>query len=287
MPATVGWRRPALLLPADWREWGETDAPGRACDELRMSGAAITRRASGPSAASPATSTNPCDWLAARLRLQQELAADAWRARFAGGNEPYLQTLARLALRRDDRPAAWPARAFFPIRGTLIRRIEMLRDAKTTADLNPKRRILVLTLAPSPPPGCSWRACAAAGSSAGPGPGEAEAGTGRQARGGRRSIRPEPGSCRRLHGRGRPPGEPGGTARFPKVGRTARPREPARPATRHRSREGSRKSRSSCSARRMPHGPRARRRRLHSRWSSAPLPPRTRSRWPGPWSHGL
>jgi hypothetical protein len=66
-------------------------------------------------------------WLVGRLRLQQELAADEWGAHLAGSRKLYIATLARMALRQDVRPAAWPARSFFPFRGTFLRRIEMLR----------------------------------------------------------------------------------------------------------------------------------------------------------------
>ena len=66
--------------------------------------------------------------MAGRLQLQQELAADAVGARFAGGRASYLLALSRLALRQDGRSPCWPARAFLPARGTLIRRIAMLRD---------------------------------------------------------------------------------------------------------------------------------------------------------------
>jgi hypothetical protein len=69
-------------------------------------------------------------WLCGRLRLEQELAADAAAARFAGGRQAYLTTLAAMALRQADRPLAWPARTFLPTRGTFMRRIDMLRDAK-------------------------------------------------------------------------------------------------------------------------------------------------------------
>ena len=70
-------------------------------------------------------------WLSARLRLEQELAADAWSAQLSGGRLPYLTTLAQMALRRDDRGLSWPARAFLPTRGTFVRRIEMLRNQRT------------------------------------------------------------------------------------------------------------------------------------------------------------
>jgi hypothetical protein len=45
-------------------------------------------------------------WLAARLVAQQELAADALGARFAGGRGVYLAALLRMAL-RQDRLYAW------------------------------------------------------------------------------------------------------------------------------------------------------------------------------------
>jgi hypothetical protein len=71
-------------------------------------------------------------WVAGRLRMQQELAADAVGARHAGGRGGYLVALSRLALRQDGRSLSWPARAFLPARGTLIRRIAMLRDEGRT-----------------------------------------------------------------------------------------------------------------------------------------------------------
>ena len=69
-------------------------------------------------------------WLMNRLRLEQELAADAAAASVSGGQRQYLRTIAELALRRQDRPLSWPARSFLPSRNTLIRRIAMLRDSK-------------------------------------------------------------------------------------------------------------------------------------------------------------
>ena len=71
-------------------------------------------------------------WIAGRLQLQQEQAADALGARFAGGRASYLVALSRLALEQDGRSPCWPAREFLPGRGTLIRRIAMLRDRQET-----------------------------------------------------------------------------------------------------------------------------------------------------------
>src|SRR2546421_256342 len=85
-PGSNGWRRPVLLLPVDWRSW---DAPERRAvfaHEL----AHIVRGdyAAGLLArlAVVLNSYHPLVlWMAGRLQLQQELAADALGARFAGG----------------------------------------------------------------------------------------------------------------------------------------------------------------------------------------------------------
>jgi hypothetical protein len=69
-------------------------------------------------------------WLAARLRLEQELAADATAAELSGGKRNYLTSLAELALHTAERSLGWPAHTFLPTQGTFLRRIEMLRDSK-------------------------------------------------------------------------------------------------------------------------------------------------------------
>ena len=128
-PATAGWRRPVILLPDDWRSWSDAERRAVLAHEL----AHIVRGdyAAGLLArlAVVLNDYHPLvRWMAGRLQLQQELAADAMGARFAGGRARYLVALSRLALRQDGRSPCWPARAFLPARGTLIRRIAMLRD---------------------------------------------------------------------------------------------------------------------------------------------------------------
>jgi len=128
-PATVGWRRPVILLPEDWTEWDSRERRVVLAHEM----AHILRNDyfSGLWAqfCLALHYYHPlAHWLAGRLRLDQELAADAWGARLAGGSRTYLTTLARMALRNDPRPVGWPARSFRPARGTFLRRIEMLRD---------------------------------------------------------------------------------------------------------------------------------------------------------------
>ena len=126
--ATAGWRRPFILLPADWDSWSDGDLRAVLAHELahivRADYAAglVSRLALALHFYHPIVR-----WMAGRLLVQQELAADALGARFAGGQGPYLAALSRMALRQDGTDSCWPARAFLPAKGTLIRRIEMLR----------------------------------------------------------------------------------------------------------------------------------------------------------------
>lgn len=128
-PATAGWLRPVLLLPDDWRTWSPDECRAVLAHELAhvvrgdYAAGLVARLAVVLNAYHPLVW-----WTAGRLELQQEQAADALAARFAGGRSSYLVVLARLALEQDGRSPSWPARAFLPARGTLIRRIAMLRD---------------------------------------------------------------------------------------------------------------------------------------------------------------
>ena len=132
-PATAGRRRPVLLLPDDWRSWTEAERRAVLAHELAhivrgdYSTGLLARLAVVLNYYHPLVR-----WLAGRLQLQQEQAADAMGARFAGGRARYVVALSSLALRQDGRSPCWPARAFLPARGTLIRRIAMLRDGSTT-----------------------------------------------------------------------------------------------------------------------------------------------------------
>ena len=128
--ATVGWRRPLILLPSDWRSWNTQQQRVVLAHEL----AHIKRNdyAAGLCAQIGLMLHfyHPLvHWLVGRLRLDQELAADSLAARLSGGQKPYLTTLAEMALRQPDRPLGWPARTFLPTRRTFLRRIEMLRDS--------------------------------------------------------------------------------------------------------------------------------------------------------------
>jgi hypothetical protein len=126
--ATVGWRHPVLFLPKDWHTWSDTERCAVLAHELAHIGRCdyVTGLVARVSVA--LHFYHPLVyWMAGRLHLQQELAADAWGAQFAGGRGPYLRALAQLALRHEGPLPAWPVRTFLPARGTLLRRIQMLR----------------------------------------------------------------------------------------------------------------------------------------------------------------
>jgi beta-lactamase regulating signal transducer with metallopeptidase domain len=147
--ATIGWRRPLILLPPEWRQWTQVERRSVLAHEIAhirhndflfwlFAQAGLLLHFYHPLV----------HWLANRLRLEQELAADATAAAHSGGARPYLKTLAELALRQADRPVAWPARTFLPTKGTLMRRVEMLRDTGLVRGTTPqwRRGLAVATL---------------------------------------------------------------------------------------------------------------------------------------------
>jgi len=127
--AVAGWRRPVILLPIGWRSWRDDERRAVLAHEL----AHVFRGdyASGL-LARLALALHPFHPLVRRIAgelwVQQEQAADALAARFAGGRSGYLAALSRLALMQDGRSPRWAARGFLAGRGTLIRRIAMLRE---------------------------------------------------------------------------------------------------------------------------------------------------------------
>ncbi len=143
VPATAGWLRPMVLLPEGWRAWDGDERRAVLAHELAhvvegdYAAGLVARLAVALHFYHPMVRH-----LAARLDLQQELAADALAARFAGGRARYLLALSRLALGRDGWPTNGPARAFLPAKGTLIRRIAMLREETTDRSWSTRARAL-------------------------------------------------------------------------------------------------------------------------------------------------
>ncbi|HVS37074.1 MAG TPA: M56 family metallopeptidase, partial [Gemmataceae bacterium] len=145
-PAAAGWVRPVVFLPTDWRDWSRPELRAALAHEL-----AHVRRSDYLLGVLARLGValhfyHPLlYWLAGRLRLQLELAADALAAPAAGGRDAYLQGLARLALRLcDRRPAGWPANPLFS-KGMFLRRIRMLktRDGRSIGLASGWGRVLI------------------------------------------------------------------------------------------------------------------------------------------------
>jgi WD40 repeat protein/beta-lactamase regulating signal transducer with metallopeptidase domain len=125
-PLTLGLFRSVILLPAGWRGW----SPGQLRLVLAHELAHVRRR---DFLAGLAAELAVClcwfhplvRWLAGRLRLEQEYAADA-RAAAAGGAMDYVWCLARLALDQGAGRGS-PAPALWRRRPEILRRIDMLR----------------------------------------------------------------------------------------------------------------------------------------------------------------
>jgi hypothetical protein len=143
-PAVVGWRQPTMLLPPDWRTWSEEARRGILAHETAHVAHGDFLMWLAAQAGVVVHFYNPLvHWLARRLRLEQELAADACGAALSGGAKAYATLLAKMALEQDEFQPLWAGRPFFPTRGTLIRRIEMLRNRTVLARSAPSRLGLV------------------------------------------------------------------------------------------------------------------------------------------------
>ncbi len=130
--ATFGWRRPVILLPLTWRDWPLEERCAVLAHELAHIRAGDFPMWLLAQVVVAMHFYHPLvHWLAGRLRLEQELAADATAARFAGGRETYLQSLAALTLRADYVRPGWAAQTFLPTRSMFVRRIEMLKQTKS------------------------------------------------------------------------------------------------------------------------------------------------------------
>ena len=133
--ATIGWRRPVVLLPADWTAWTAEQRRAVLAHEIAHARSHDFLALLFGQLGLVLHFYHPLlHWLMNRLRLEQELAADAAAAGVSGGQRQYLTTIAELALRQQDRPLLWPARTFLPTRTTFLRRIAMLRDSKLRFD---------------------------------------------------------------------------------------------------------------------------------------------------------
>jgi beta-lactamase regulating signal transducer with metallopeptidase domain/HEAT repeat protein len=133
--ATVGWRRPVILLPADWRSWTPDQKHAVLAHEIVHARSHDFLALLFGQFGLMLHCYHPLlHWLMDRLRLEQELAADAAAADISGGPRQYLSTIAELALQTQDRRLSWPTRTFLPTRTTFLKRIAVLRDSNAHFD---------------------------------------------------------------------------------------------------------------------------------------------------------
>jgi beta-lactamase regulating signal transducer with metallopeptidase domain len=126
--ATVGWLRPTVLLADGWPAWSVEERRAVLAHELAHVCRGDYVAALLACGCGALHFYHPLvRWLAGRLRLDQELAADALAAPVAGGRATYLAALARMALRQERFFAAGVARPFVSDRNSLLRRVSMLR----------------------------------------------------------------------------------------------------------------------------------------------------------------
>jgi beta-lactamase regulating signal transducer with metallopeptidase domain len=131
----VGWRRPLVLLPGDWRNWNISERHAVLAHEVAHIARADYQANVMARFGLAIHFYHPLvHWMVRRLQLQQELAADAQGARLAGGRRAYLLALSRLALGMEKSRLVWPATAFLRTEGHLIRRIHVLKQNNSTND---------------------------------------------------------------------------------------------------------------------------------------------------------
>lgn len=143
LTAVVGWWRPVILLPPEWRDWTPDECRAALAHELAHATGRhylvglVARCAEVVHAYHPLVRR-----LMRWLRWEQEIAADA-RAAEALGRGPYLHALARIALSRPSRQATFHAPAMDG--GAFSRRIAMLRDGTRGRPLSGVARGLLIT----------------------------------------------------------------------------------------------------------------------------------------------
>ncbi len=127
--ATVGWRRPAVLLSSAWPQWSDTELNAVLAHELTHIRRGDYLLGIIARVAVAIHFYNPLvRWLAGQLALTQEIVADTVAAQTVGGRQRYIVALSKLALRQDRQFSSLPVLAFsFTSSTFLTRRIKMLQ----------------------------------------------------------------------------------------------------------------------------------------------------------------
>ncbi len=132
IPATIGWRRPSILLPPSWREW--TPEQRRAVLAHELAHIEHHDFATWLAAQIPLLlhSYHPLvHWFARQLRWEQEISADRRAIKVLGDREGYLAALAELALKPAKVHRARHEYALAPSSSMLLRRLQMLRQNRS------------------------------------------------------------------------------------------------------------------------------------------------------------
>lgn len=129
--ATVGFFRPIILLPSAWYDWSDEELRAVLAHEVAHVRAGDYGATFLGQIVLAVHFFHPfVHWLTRQLRLAQELAADARASVSVSDRTRYATVLAGMALREDKQTTnLWATQAFLPAPRTLLRRIEMLRDA--------------------------------------------------------------------------------------------------------------------------------------------------------------
>ncbi|MCA9213904.1 MAG: DUF1559 domain-containing protein [Planctomycetales bacterium] len=143
--ATIGSFCPVILLPRTWQDWTVQDLRSVLAHELAHIHHQDFMSWVFAQVFVAIQFFHPLShWLAGRLRLEQELAADAVAAELTGGPTAYLTSLAGLALRQEQTRLSWSAQAFLPTRRSFLRRIEMLRSKRKQSNRGQQLRPVVV-----------------------------------------------------------------------------------------------------------------------------------------------
>jgi beta-lactamase regulating signal transducer with metallopeptidase domain len=149
-PAVIGWRRPTILIPSAWPSWSDDQLQAALAHELAhiSRGDSLTRLMAA--CATTLHFYHPfVHWLAARLSLSQELAADRLAAAATGDERRYLCAISQLAIWLDEQSGLRAEPLVLPaFSSNLIRRIKMLRamDCKYDKERPHRRTVVVVAL---------------------------------------------------------------------------------------------------------------------------------------------
>ncbi len=145
VPATIGWRRPLILLPCGWQEWSADERRAVLAHELaHVAGRHFQAWLVGQLALAAHLYHPLVHWLARRLRLELELSADRVAAVAFGDRQRYAAVLAGIAL--AGRPGAgFSGVGLLMTRPLLMRRMAMLQQPDRSPSPRPwSRRWAVL-----------------------------------------------------------------------------------------------------------------------------------------------